>query len=1391
MVLMPVAVQTRFVSGPVAGQPDAVGTLLVRVYPDAILADSHEPLLTAAEVTAGQQYWRRARREGSERNAWASLLTAATPERAAWIVDASTPSNADGDPVFTEMATRPDHWHRAPEARGLPERWVVVAYRGSQKVRQAVSEPVREGLALTPRLSGDTDDDESVDISGDGLAIPPELRWAYDFDEAVAAGMAVRMPIDAIDAEDGFTTILVYGVRAAETATDQAAQLADLLTAHRYSRGLAFVAQGTPTNNTTEEPSAYPVADPAGAVSFPIARGEGLAKPATDGARLAAALGLSPTVVDHVSGAGRDEQTAAAAMLAALWPATVGYYLEQMLTPDLSAETSAAIRRFATDWVRPRGPLAALRVGAVPYGVLPVGAYSAWVARPAENVPAGLPELLSRMASVAANNIFAAPRVGRTSDPDADLIAVLGMDASARSARIRRSFGYDTTWNLLSYVGADLDGLQRAQHSIGQQILADLGQTGRNPRALYLSFLAESHDFGGPLVAPPPLSQTQALDFDYVAWLVAATPAMLRDQNAPPQPVTALLYLMLRQALLAEYDAAARRVLGHAGELLPFESREAELVGILPPPAGAAQLPTVRTAWERFDLNLSDVTENRPLGEYLADPSVPRGSGLQPLDDYRAAVGNLVGLPSAELDRLFTETLDICSHRVDAWVTGLATRRLAALRTPLADTADPATGAYLGCYGWVVDWRPDRPGPTVDVTAPDGSTVAARTDSDGYVQAPSMLHAAAAAVLRSGYVARTSEARRPYAVDLSSARVRSALAILDAVRETQPLGAVLGYSFERGLHEGHPGVELDRYIDAFRNLYPAVANKAADSGAPADQVAARNVVDGLALLHAWQEARIPWAGEPSLAMSLPQRAAVEAELAALDDMVDAVSDLLLAESVFQILKGSPSAAAATLDSLAQGKRPPEPEVVTTPRSGTVLHQRIAILFGGPAPEWAVVPVTPRAAAAPELDAWLGRLLGDPHSVACTVTRAGAAPSRVSLADLGLRPVDLLAIVQEAQATGAQTELDQRVARAADGTGPATVDYDDPGTAPVSFAVACELLAAAARVLGHGRALTPADLQPPAPVTANTTPAPDPLAGRAETAIAVLAGVRRALSDAGADAAAQRAAFDRAAAFGVLQALTATDSTDTGRILDARLAAAGAAATPAAVLAAVFGTSLPIIAPFNPATADPLGAEPGLGDDPDGTVESWLAQVARVQPAVDAWQDLLVYGRALDRVMGRPRIAQLPATGAPWAALPFASEAQRHRSGLVSLAMLGEPPQAGAWCGLMLAEWPEIIPAREEDTGIAVQFDSPGAQAPQAVLIAVAPDARPAWSHSALEQTLLDTLRLAQIRALDLSQLGAFGQVVPMTFLAANSAGHAVSTSFADLLVADSTFEVNP
>src|SRR4029077_10027619 len=84
----------------------------------------------------------------------------------------------------------------------------------------------------------------------------------------------------------------------------------------------------------------------------------------------------------------------------------------------------------------------------------------------------------------------------------------------------------------------------------------------------------------------------------------------------------------------------------------------------------------------------------------------------------------------------------------------------------------------------------------------------------GAIHAPSMGHAAAAAILRSGYLTDNGDGsgRQPFAIDLSSSQVRVAQQLLDGMREGQALGDLLGYRFERGLHDHG----LDRFVPLFR-----------------------------------------------------------------------------------------------------------------------------------------------------------------------------------------------------------------------------------------------------------------------------------------------------------------------------------------------------------------------------------------------------------------------------------------------------------------------------------------------------------------------------------------------------------------------------------------------
>jgi hypothetical protein len=1415
VAFFPVRIETRFLRS-------ESSELLVRIYPDGLLAQTDEPLLTDVEVAAGEAYWRRVAGGMPEAESWSLLLTEAEATRAAWIVARTEPLDLEAEELqFPPQELRPPGWHRAPEATTLPDRWIVTAYRDGEIRHRVFSRPVRDGLALTLRLSADGEEpglDDAIDLSGDGLEIDPELRWAYDFEEAVAAGMAVRIAVTPEDLELGFSTVLVAGVRTTADAAAQAGELEALLDGHRLSRGLAFVPQGTQTNNSQDAPSAYPADDPGGAASFAVARGEPLAAPGTDGHRFMTALGLDPATADHVAGADRDEQTPARAMVDALWPATIGYFLDQLMAPDVDAATTRALRSHMREHVRPRGPYPAFRVGSVPYGLLPVSALFRWQPeRDKDRLAAGISERLQRLARLWLRSAGRPPRVGRSGDPDADLVETLGQDASAQVAQIRRTLGQDTMWNALGFMGIDFRQWRELRRQVADAVLGDLGDPGWDPRVLYLTFADSGYDFSGPLVQKGPLSETEPLAFDYIAWLRAASPEALRNQLAPPTEdrVDALLYLMLRHALLAEYDASAFDLLAWRQLVVAAERSEAELVEILP---ATESVPAVRTAWDRFDVRIAGVTGQGTVGAFLADPRAvehpaPEVQGIvDGLNGYRASLRELEGLPTAELDRLFTETLDTCSHRLDPWITGLYTERLEAMRA-----AQPR-GVYAACYGWVEQLVADPAGKRVPVTGPSGKQEQARTDSGGYVYAPSMLHGATAAVLRSAHLTRDDET---YGVDLSSRRVRAALELVDSVRDDQPLGAALGYAFERGLHEGHPGVELDEFIDEFRALYPLIANKAEDSGEPAESVAARNVVDGLRLRAAWGAGEIPW-GSGGLTPSATERAAIEVELGRLDDAVDAVADLLLAESVHQVLRGSAAGAGATLDSLAKGHRAPEPDVASTPRGGAVLHERVALVVSTETlpPAWDALGPTPRALASPELNAWLAGLLGAPEDIACTATPEGGAARTVTVAALALQPIDLLLLAAAADAGAPSADLDRRVAGVvaaalgADTT--VEIDYDDAGGEAVSLAEALEVLAEVARALGHARALEPRDLLPPEreSALAEADPMTAEADGRAGAAELELAGVVTALADAvavvvGAPAGTDpdlgdlRDALTAAADLGVAGAVPAGlhDHSAPAReellalaagvaaALDERAAAAAGAADATARLRAVFGRAFPVLPRFLPPATDlldtALAAEPDLGPDADAVVETWLAGVSRVREPLDSWRQVTVYGRALAGGMPRPRIVQLPLEApARWAALDYGG-GPPHRSGLCSLALFGAVPTAGApWSGLLLDEWPEILPNIEEDAGVVFHYDAPGAQAPACVLLAVPPTRAETWSYDVLEETLLHTLETARLRALDLSDLGAYGQVLPMAYLAANAQNAAIATSFVGLVMAD-------
>jgi len=64
----------------------------------------------------------------------------------------------------------------------------------------------------------------------------------------------------------------------------------------------------------------------------------------------------------------------------------------------------------------------------------------------------------------------------------------------------------------------------------------------------------------------------------------------------------------------------------------------------------------------------------------LAASSTAADAGTSEAAQVLAALDHLAPLPTETLDRLLRETLDLASHRLDAWVTSLATMRLSRMR---------------------------------------------------------------------------------------------------------------------------------------------------------------------------------------------------------------------------------------------------------------------------------------------------------------------------------------------------------------------------------------------------------------------------------------------------------------------------------------------------------------------------------------------------------------------------------------------------------------------------------------------------------------------------------------------------------------------------------------
>jgi hypothetical protein len=1304
IAMLPVRLETRYVA------KDALHyELRVRIFPDAIHLDSHQPLMSVVENQDGRAYWEKRLADGPEaettRMAWHALCERHGESRALRIAATLDPygrggryqpgDGGHGAPPIPALPVAPSGWIDPARMRALPDRWAVVGFRDQHRILLHWTKPLPPWLQVTPELG---EPGSELEGGQDPKSLSAGIEWLTDFNVAEEVGMAARIPVSRTVAR-AMDRLLVFGISASRTATDATAELEELLAAHADT-GLDFVPPGTATNNLESERTEFRSRRHDHAESHERLLTNNPNNPADGhGARLASRLGVDGAVFRHASHSRERLDAYIEALHNALWPATWGNVLTRQVEVNVTPATLDFVRIHFARHVRGLGLLPTLRLGLQPYGVLPVTSLELW-----KSESSGDPSSAMRTTAV-----------GTPPDP---------WEPPPEPPDVRR-----TLVNLLRSVR---NYCRRAYGSIAYM---PNNRNGQSEMMKALSMEPTSHVVRAQTITPVP-EQVDQVTVAMTNWWQQALIALNTDTIDFNGAYGRARLASRRSAQsINGFDTDRPLVSAQPDKSLPLATNYIAVLAGLPNPqtvrdhgiAGAAEKSLLYMLLRSAYLELIDTGANTAA--------------------FAASLGVLQNLPVTTLELLTTEVVDVCTYRADAWVSSIANERL------------PSAGkVYVGGYGWSEGLEP--PGEPVSA---DG-TVQQDPDSAGFIHMPSAAQAKTAAVLYGGHLAHADQgSRETLSLNLSSDRVRAARWLIEGQRQGQSLSALLGYRFERQLIENN----LAQHIPAVRAALPLPVGNTPANGT---DVARGNVVDGLALHKHWDEGTLATVLTPSVA------AAIQDHVAPLDDALDALSDLLVAEGVHQATNGNPTRAAAAFDALAEGEMlQGDPDVIATPATGQqISHRVMVVLPGGTQPGWPGDENRARAVAEPRLNRWAAVLLGAPSAIhwrAEFYIRGvdGPVMRQFTLADFDLCPLDLVYLAGERAGEAPLTELIRlRLWQLGpDGQGGNLEDlrlhperFDGLADNALSLEEALGLAWALKRVLAESHPLEAGDLQPE-----HGGPVSGPIEGSSLVELQSRASAARQIVDAVHDAYAANTSLANWWRASVLTgpvdpllpdgppALLATlkrraaeadavTETDAGRAALARLAA---------LLGKEFRVSPQVRAPNGKALQAAFGDAGSLLENDSTRPLRWLHDYARVRTGCEAFDLLLTLARALTRIVPVV-VGQFPALpGQIWIGDRVGSTGVTPR-----LSILAHTPLAvaatGDLAGLLVDRWSEVVPSPRATTGVAFNYDEPKAQAPQAVLLAVPPDPARGWDFQSLEATLLETFELAKLRGMVAEEL---------------------------------------
>jgi hypothetical protein len=1098
ITLLPVRMETKYRQTPNGIQ------LMVRIYPDDIAIVTHEKTLTETEYEFGRKHWKLLfNKEGNaqtKRDAWKLLTDKFGINRAVWVAKETMPINWDVNETLTTADelnfdeinnTKPDSWTEAAHTRVLPDRFVLTGYRNGKEVFTQVGLQVKDVVIAGPTPIVDENDPSFTRNEVDNrIQYGEDYAWIADFNLAVREGMGFVIPQSKEDAAQGYDQLLVLGLKLSADENDSKQLMEDLIDNHKYSmEGMSLLKQGTPTNNTESEDAGYQSQQSIDDLMLQVETGQQLFSPtnnpkeASDGQRLAEYLGLDYSVFQTVQNSQISDHAEAIAMNTALHPGTLGYFTSTMLNGVFTDTDRNLLRSHFINYVSGRGPLPAIRVGNQPYGIIVTSDFYNWQyprkryeylnnISGQDTFYEKMYQVLHYMTGKWKEKTAGLAQITKNGNAGESLLKILGLNPGSVEFFQRTGYTYDYLSDMEGFGWGGkyfMDNMLRLMESYQvTQLLTSLGYSTKNddgslktpPMLLEIIFQHYHTTLDKKnIVDTEPLSEESKIkqystdsDHNYIDWLIAnaANETSLESQDfGDGKMPKSLLFMMLKNGLLLETNHSIFKYLAtkdiHASELI----RSRKFMNM-------STSPSV-SPWEIYKAPvnqlISSEVSNKTLFNHVHTSILDTHVTIN-LEENKQALGKLKNLPTAHLQRAFTEHLDILSYRLDAWQSSLFDQRINTQRNLSAGIESRKTGIYLGSYGYLENVKMRNTRKRIDESVLPESlkeqedNLFIENENGGFVHAPSLNHATAAAILRNGYLTHASkDDAEALSVNLSSERVRRAKVILEGIRNGQTLEALLGYQFERGLHEWSTRklkpVILNQLKPEFRKAFPIKKTKVPQEGkttGPEEITEEFTVVNGLALANVITD--FPF-GIPNLPLLDEfQIKALNQEKKQLNNTLDAVKDLLTAESAYQMASGNFERAAAVMQAVSNGNIPPEIEVINTARSTQMTFtNRIVLHFDAAetSSPWPLAnPLSLKSNTEPALNNWIGKILGSPEDIICSVTAIDAdgnnlkkpdlteIKGKVSLGDLKLQPLDFVLLIRNQLETTGASELESRI-----------------------------------------------------------------------------------------------------------------------------------------------------------------------------------------------------------------------------------------------------------------------------------------------------------------------------------------------------------------------------